>query len=303
MLDIKTVKLRTEQEIIDSWEEKETIVVSVICATYNQEVYIEDAIKGLLMQITDFAFEIIIHDDASTDNTANIILQYKAKYPSIIKTILQDKNFFSLGVRPINFTLPIAKGKYICLCEGDDYWIEPTKVSEQVHFLESNQDCVLHVYDAFEKVSVEAIDLSSSKIQRLNINTDKRVTAKEKKRFALLPLTSCFRNVIEFPLPRYFNKSINGDSLLQLLLSSKGSFFIDDTKKVAVYRLHEAGIWSMQSKRYKTYERLHTHLVLYQYEEDDQKLYKDILLPCINLLGGWKSFIFIVIKKILKISR
>lgn len=95
MLDIKTVRLKSEEDIIAPWNDKEKIIVSVLCATFNQELYIEDTLIGFLMQKTDFAFEVIIHDDASTDATASIVRKYQKRYPNIIKPIYQSENRYS----------------------------------------------------------------------------------------------------------------------------------------------------------------------------------------------------------------
>lgn len=115
------------------------ILVTVICLTYNHEKYIRECIDGFVMQKTNFAYEVIIHDDASTDNTAEIIKEYQQKYPDIIIPILQTENQYSKKV-PIGktFIYPRAKGKYIALCEGDDYWIDPYKLQKQVDIL--NED-------------------------------------------------------------------------------------------------------------------------------------------------------------------
>jgi glycosyltransferase involved in cell wall biosynthesis len=93
------------------------------------------------MQKTNFTFEVLIHDDASADNTATIIREYKAKYPEIIKPIYQTENQYSKGVKVTSvYQFPRAKGKYIALCEGDDYWTDPYKLQKQVDFLEANKD-------------------------------------------------------------------------------------------------------------------------------------------------------------------
>ena len=115
----------------------EDIIVSIITLTYNHEPYIRECLDGNLMQQTSFKFELLIHDDASTDNTANIIREYAAKYPNIIKPIYQTENQYSQKV-PIGCTYlyPRAQGKYIALCEGDDYWTDPLKLQKQVDFLE-----------------------------------------------------------------------------------------------------------------------------------------------------------------------
>ncbi len=120
---------------------EETPLVSISCITYNHESYIRQCLDGFMMQKTNFAFEILIHDDASTDKTADIIREYETKYPEIIKPIYQTVNQYSKGIKiSITFNFPRAKGKYIALCEGDDYWTDPHKLQRQVDFLEANSD-------------------------------------------------------------------------------------------------------------------------------------------------------------------
>lgn len=116
-------------------------IVSVICCTYNHESYIRQCLEGFVKQKTNFAFEVLVHDDASTDKTADIIKEYETKYPDMIKPIYQVENQYSKGVG-INsvFNYPRAKGKYIALCEGDDYWTDPLKLQRQVDFLDNNID-------------------------------------------------------------------------------------------------------------------------------------------------------------------
>ncbi len=120
-------------------EQKENIMVSIICNAYNHEDYIEDALKSFLMQKTDFVYEILIHDDASTDKTADIIRKYEEKYPNIIKPIYQTENQYSKGSGTVSkIQYARAKGKYIAVCEGDDYWSDPFKLQKQVDALEAH---------------------------------------------------------------------------------------------------------------------------------------------------------------------
>ena len=100
--------------------------ISICCLTYNHEPYIEQCLEGFLMQKVDFPIEILIHDDASTDKTAEIIRKYESKYPEIIKPVYQSENQYSKGISVSRvYQFPRAQGKYIALCEGDDYWTDP----------------------------------------------------------------------------------------------------------------------------------------------------------------------------------
>jgi glycosyltransferase involved in cell wall biosynthesis len=116
-------------------------LVSVCCITYNHENFIAQAIEGFLIQKTNFPIEIIIHDDASTDNTQQVIRQYFEKYPELIVPIFQTENQYSkkVDIEEV-IVFPSARGKYIALCEGDDYWTDPYKLQKQVDFLEENPD-------------------------------------------------------------------------------------------------------------------------------------------------------------------
>lgn len=117
-------------------------LVSISCITYNHASYIKECIDGFLMQKTNFNFEVLIHDDHSTDGTEEIIKEYAKQYPDIIKPLFEKENQYSLG-KPIGsavWNLPRARGEYIAICEGDDYWTDPYKLQKQVDFLESHPD-------------------------------------------------------------------------------------------------------------------------------------------------------------------
>ena len=137
---------KNESEIIREWPAGfiDNPVVSIRCTTYNHSRYVAQALDSFLMQKTQFPFEIIIHDDASTDNTQDIIHEYHERFPSIIKPILQIENQYSKpnGREYLKSLVDGAcKGKYIAWCEGDDYWINETKLQKQVDYLEANPDC------------------------------------------------------------------------------------------------------------------------------------------------------------------
>ena len=126
-------------------------LVSICTLAYNHEPYTRQCLDGFLMQKTNFKFEVLIHDDASIDGTEEIIREYEAKYPDIIKALYEEENQYVLGRRGSKtFNYPRAKGKYIALCEGDDYWTDPYKLQKQVDFLEANEEYSLCFHNAIE---------------------------------------------------------------------------------------------------------------------------------------------------------
>jgi glycosyltransferase involved in cell wall biosynthesis len=120
----------------------EKIIVSILCHTFNHASFIKQALDGFIMQKTDFDFEICIHDDASTDTTKQIIEQYEKLYPTLVKPIYQSTNQYSQGKSVFEINRQRAKGKYLAICEGDDFWIDPFKLQKQVDILEMDDKCV-----------------------------------------------------------------------------------------------------------------------------------------------------------------
>lgn len=119
------------------------ILVSIRCLAYNHAPYIRQCLEGFVMQKTDFKFEAIVHDDASTDGTSDIIREYAEKYPEIIKPIFETENQYSKHDGSISKIMNAEmRGKYIAKCEGDDYWTDPYKLQKQVDFLEMHPNVV-----------------------------------------------------------------------------------------------------------------------------------------------------------------
>ena len=112
--------------------------VTVVCTAYNHEAYLRDALEGFVSQETDFPFEVLVNDDASTDGTAAILREYAARYPAIIRPFYQEKNLYSQGINIYDAVFyPVARGEYIAACEGDDRWTDPHKLQLQVDFLDA----------------------------------------------------------------------------------------------------------------------------------------------------------------------
>lgn len=164
--------MKEKQELKKSqWKNNDVPLVSISCITFNQSKFIKQTLDGFLMQQTSFPMEILIHDDASTDGTEEIIKEYELRYPNIIKPLYEVENQWTKGRKGDRvFNYPRAKGKYIALCEGDDYWIDPLKIQKQVDFLEQNKDYGL-VFTDINKVDknnsiIEQNSFSNSEIPR-----------------------------------------------------------------------------------------------------------------------------------------
>ena len=136
----------TQEEITKNWKSEKYLnpLVSINCLTYNHEFYIAEALDGFLSQKTDFPFEVIVHDDASTDKTAEIIREYEKKYPKIIKPIYESENQWSKKDGSLERIMNSAcKGKYIAFCEGDDFWINEKALQMKVDYMEKKDGCGL----------------------------------------------------------------------------------------------------------------------------------------------------------------
>ena len=213
-------------------------LVSIVSFAYNHEKYIRQALNGFVTQITDFEFEIIVHDDASTDNTQSIIKEYEKEFPNLLKPIYQKENQKSKGGGIVTKTaFGAVKGKYIALCEGDDYWIDPFKLQKQVDFLEANPDFPLCFHDALVlwEDKHQPPKFFCDKNQK-EISTVEDVIARW-----FIP-TASMVFVAEYikELPLWFTKVHSGDWSLQLILATRGKIKYVD-KVMSVYRKNMGG--------------------------------------------------------------
>lgn len=240
---------RTEAQIMESWQHHELPLVSIICITYNHQPYITDAIEGFLKQQTNFPFEIIIHDDASTDGTTQIIQQYVEKYPHIITPIFQKENqssrFKKNALLPIIMTtVARAKGQYIAYCDGDDYWIDTHKLCIQISEMLKNPHCKMSFHPVLRR------SINGQRREKVIARHSTHNKIFETKQLVLgtakfCPTVSFIFNKKDVftSIPSWLFDAPCTDYFLQILASLKGgALYI--SKVMAVYRSHSMGSWT-----------------------------------------------------------
>jgi glycosyltransferase involved in cell wall biosynthesis len=211
-------------------------LVSICCITYNHASYIRNCLDGFLMQKTNFPYEILINDDCSTDGTTDIIREYENEHPNILKPIYHDENQYQKGVRRIlaNFVYPKAKGKYIAICEGDDYWTDSYKLQKQVDFLEMHHGYSMVCSNS--KVVTKDGEINSW----IDGTGGSRTLPTEEiimRGGEYIPTASIiYRNGLLDDYPDCCKKCHVGDYPLQIYLSLKGKIYYFEEKMV-VYRL------------------------------------------------------------------
>lgn len=231
--------------------------VSILCLAYNHEKYIREALEGFLNQKTSFPIEIIINEDASIDGTADIIREFEQRYPGIIKPIYHAQNVYSRGIN-INaeYMLPKATGKYIALCDGDDYWIDPYKLQKQYDVMEQNCTCQMCLHKVFDRN--ESLPDQNEKF----IPTEKLGTGliTSEQFFDFFSRGNFFNEVCYFfrkdayvdyqnnypEFAQYFMKNRSDDVPMILYFANLGDIYYFD-EPMAVYRRFVAGSWSQNN--------------------------------------------------------
>lgn len=241
------------------WSTNANTVVSVFCTTYNHEKYISETIDGFLMQETTFPFEIIIRDDCSSDDTASIIRNIAGNYPNIIKPIYEKENQYSKGVKSMPVLLNKAVGKYIALCDGDDYWIDSLKLQKQVDFMDNNPEFSIcwTRYQILQRGIVEdpiwVEEINDTSIRTIDFNNFGSP-------YCTYTVTSLFRRSCicadEMQSFAYFK-----DNTLYALCIREGKSVVLDFLG-AMYRIHPQGVYSGASSyrqaisNYTNYEEI-----------------------------------------------
>ena len=242
-------------------------LVSICVLTYNHEKFINKAIDSFLMQDVNFNVEILIHDDASTDNTQSILKQYNRDYPGLFKLLMQKENQrskFGGGMNP-RFNYPRAQGKYIALCEGDDYWTDPLKLQKQVDFLEENKEFSL----CFTRANI----LKEGKLKIHPLPFNKTVFKGEDllKTYNFICTTTVFFKANVFKNLPEINKYPFGDLALHLFAAKQGKIkCLEDN--TAVYRIHKSGLWSRQSQQKQLKMYLEFYKIYFPHATSEEKL-------------------------------
>ena len=227
-------------------------LVSICCLSYNHAPFIKACLDGFLCQKTNFGVEILIHDDASTDGTDNIIRQYAQIYPDKIFPLYEKENRYSNGYKgkmDITFNYARAKGKYIATCEGDDFWTDPLKLQKQVDFMESHPEYSV----CFHRC--EHLDTTTGKTRKDNcgdlfINDESGIDISMEMFFGnwiTQPLTMMFRASSFSPeWQKRYHYYRDMHEIYHLLSVGKGYLF---AFVGGVYRFHTGGIHSMLSRK------------------------------------------------------
>lgn len=222
----------------------EPVVVSICCITYNHGRFITECIEGFLDQECDFRVEIIIHDDASTDGTAQIVKEYADRHPTIIRAILQDSNQYSKAVNPYYaYVFPAARGKYIAICDGDDYWSDPAKLARQANVLDENPEVVI-TYGPVKAWT------ASGETNSYRGGAKRDLSSQElKDPRPINTLTACFRNIFQgSDPPMFLRNSPIGDLTVWGILGYHGTGRYLADMPPANYRIHDGGILSMVTR-------------------------------------------------------
>jgi glycosyltransferase involved in cell wall biosynthesis len=242
-------------------------LVSINVVTYNHEKYIEQCLDSILNQKTDFKFEIILGEDDSTDNTRAICKEYAHQYPNKIRLFLRSrKDVIYINGNPtgrFNFmeNLKAAKGKYIALCEGDDYWTDPLKLQKQVDFLESHSSYSGSFHDTLTiNQSEEKPIFKPWRVYDKNIfNLEDTISS-----VALFHTSSFVFRKSFLEIPEWFTKVQSADMALFSIISNKGPLYRID-ESMSVYRKNEGGITntitlkSYHSNRIKLFKYLKSY--------------------------------------------
>lgn len=218
-----------------------TPIVSIIVCTYNQEQYIKQTLDSILMQQCNFEFEILVGEDCGTDSTRKICEDYAAKYSQVKvldrpQNLGKQKNFFDALIQ--------CKGKYVSMCDGDDYWQDPLMLQKEVDYLESHPECVIVYHDSI------MVDGNGNVISETEVGPGRRCDFSSEELIVgrnISNRTICFRNVLDFSKID-ITGVYNEDSFVYSVIGHLGVGHFIDGIKPSVYRILNGSIWNDQQE-------------------------------------------------------
>jgi len=299
-IPLQAWSIKTEAEIMRAWGDLRDPLVSICCATFNQADFIEDALRSFLAQETSFPFEIVIRDDASTDGTSEIVKDYVSRYPNIIRAVVETENQFSKAIRALHVWPYLARGRFIALCEGDDFWLSPHKLQRQVNLLDRYPEAVM---------SVAGTDICKQVGPKLQYSGTYLKNGKVLQEFDDIKNTYFHTStyviraeVLKDVVQKYFlGQTVLGDTGLRFILITRGPFALLP-EVVSVYRVTGGGIWtSLDEGRKLKWELAQTRrlmdLLTGEYRAfQGERLFRLLLLAC---YGNMKSLKFVEVLRLL----
>lgn len=274
-----------EAEVMSAWTGT-VPVVSVLVPVFNHRVWIDDCLNGILAQETDFPFEVLVRDDASTDGTQERLLYWRDRYPKILRLIINHKNMLS-DENPIVGLLPHVRSNYLAYCEGDDYWCIPGKLQRQVQLLEESSDfsCVSHGHYVKHEESAAGYAVPGLTI-RFPRGSAHPV-------FSVPTVSMVFRCPVSFPEQAISNAPF-GDVVLKAVLASEGDILHEGGYLGAVYRVHNRGMHNELSASEANAKSV-TSLIIAAHElarRDDQCGASNILTEATKQLVSFSDIYF-----------
>jgi len=233
------------------------IEVSVLCLAYNHRKYIEKALDSIISQKTDFAFEIVVHDDKSTDGTTEIIRQYEKNYPDLVKPVYENENQYSQDIDVIDASMPYVKGRYMAFCEGDDYWMDDSKLQRQYDVMEAHPEIDMCACGTSEVWANNGIEIKESRPRHEDcILTTEEVIEKVILEGGCFAAASLFFRRYLLDSLMGFEKILRFDHTNQMKGALRGGIYYID-RKMAVYRKWAEGSWTTRYKKDRNMQLAH----------------------------------------------
>ncbi len=233
-------------------------MVSVCVTTYNHEKFIQEALDGIIMQQVKFPYEIIIGEDHSKDSTREIVIAYQKKYPDKIRLRLARENLYRLGYSPGGIIRTKCRGKYITMCDGDDYWTDPLKLQKQVDFLEVHEECAGCFHETQKILEDGTYGICFGKNAKSFMTVEDTLEWGTKIHIS----SFVFRNIVH-SFPDWIQEVRSGDMALYTILASYG--LLGKVPGVmSIYRIHEGGV--SQSKEFIKNRHVDRIKLLHQFD-------------------------------------